>query len=159
MTTPPTFRLSTCSDFLDELRGTVSDLKKDPMNPRLARYAAIVAWSMCDWVYAELRPQLNLKAVQNDVKGKCPTLYYIQDLANTIKHRNLRKPELAQLITAEKKGSFSRGFSRGFDIVRLELVLKDGRTLWFEDVIKEVLDFWDDYLREKNLIPTASRNS
>ena len=154
MTRPPTFGLSNCLDLLEELRGTVNDLKKDPVNPRLARYAAIVAWSMCDWVHAELRPWLGLKDIQNEVKGKCPALDYIQDLANTVKHRNLTKPELAQLITAERTGAFERGFDRGFDIVRLELALKDGRTLWFEDVIKEVLDFWDRYLREKNLIPT-----
>ncbi len=155
MTTPPTFGLSNCSDLLEELRGTVSDLKKDPVNPRLARYAAIVAWSMCDWVEVE-KP----KQIQKDkIEEKCPALKYMQDLANTFKHGEPWKPEHVKLSAAYRTGGFGRGFSRDFDIVRLELVLKDGSRLWFEDVIQEALDFWNSFLREENLIPTKSQES
>ena len=115
-------RLSSSADFLGELRETVSDLNKDPVNPRLARYAAIVAWSMRDWVEIELGRQ-----VQHDrIKERCPELGYLQELANVFKHRTLKSPKAVTLTAAVKTGSFSRGFSRGFDIARLELVLEDG---------------------------------
>ena len=155
MTTPPIFGLSSSADFLGELRETVSDLNKDPVNPRLARYAAIVAWSMCDWVSIELPRRVQ----HSQIKEQCPALRHLRELATVFKHRKLRKPEPVTLTAAIKTGAFSRGFSRGFDIARLELVLEDGSKLWFEDVIQEALDFWDNFLRDNGLIqPTASRD-
>ena len=155
VTAPPTFGLSSSADFLGELRETVSDLNKDPVNPRLARYAAIVAWSMCDWVKIELGPQ-----VQHDqIKERCPELGYLQELANAFKHRTLKSPKAVTLTAAVKTGSFSRGFSRGFDIARLELVLEDGTKLWFEDVIQEALEFWEHFFRENDLAQAESQES
>ena len=74
MKTPSTFGLSSSTDFLEELRETVSDLNKDPVNPRLARYAAIVAWSMCDWVEVELR----LPVQHSQIKEQCAAPRYLQ---------------------------------------------------------------------------------
>jgi hypothetical protein len=155
MTTPPTFGLSNSADFLNELRETVSDLTKDPVNPRLARYAAIVAWSMCDWVGKELH-----RPVQHgQIKEQCPALEYLQELSNVFKHRELRPSKSVTLAKAVKTGAFSRGFSRGFDIVRLELLLKDGSKLWFEDVIQEALDFWEKFFRDHGLTQEESQES
>ncbi len=153
MTIPPTFGLSSSADFLEELRETVSDLNKDPVNPRLARYAAIIAWSMCDWVEVELQQSVQ----HNQIKEQCPALGYLQELANVFKHRKLRKPESAILTAAVNTGAFSREFSRGFDIVRLELILEDGSRLMFDDVIQEALEFWERYFQENGLVPAESQ--
>ena len=147
MTTPPTFGLSDSADFLDELRGSISDLKKDPANPRLARYAAIVAWAMCDWVQKDLRERVNYAWIQK----QCPALAYLHDLGNLFKHRQLKSPEKSTLRAAKRAGSLGREFSPEFDIVRLELVLQDGANLWFEDVIQEALEFWERYFKENVL--------
>ena len=147
MTTPPTFGLSNSKDFLEELRGSISDLKKDPVNPRLARYAAIVAWAMCDWVRKDMGEQVK----HEWIKEQCPALGYLQDLGNFFKHRELKSSKNSTLRAARRSGTFSRAFSRGFDIVRLELILEDGSNLWFEDVIQEALEFWERYFRETGL--------
>ena len=110
---------------------------------------------MCDWVEVE-KPKRIQKV---NIEEKCPALKYMQDLANTFKHRERRKPEHVKLSAAYRTGGFGRGFGRGFDIVRLELVLKDESKLWFEDVIQEALDFWDSFLREENIIPTESQET
>ena len=146
-TRPPTFGLSSSRDFLEELRETISDLKNNPVNPRLARYAAIVAWSMCDWVAKELK-----EPVQHDqIKEQCPALGYLQELANIVKHRELRPSNSPILNAADRTGAFSCGFSRDFDIVRLELTLEDGTTLWFEEIIQQALEFWEQYFEDKGL--------
>ena len=155
MTTPPIFGLSSSADFLGELRETVSDLNKDPVNPRLASYAAIVAWSMCDWVSIELRRPVQ----HSQIKEQCPALRYLQELANVFKHRELRQSKPVTLTAAVKTGAFSRAFSRAFNIARLELVLEDGSKLWFEDVIQEALDFWDHFFRDNGLIQAENQES
>lgn len=147
MTMPPTFGLTNSKDFLEELRGSVSDLERDPANPRLARYSAIVAWAMCDWVRKDLGEQVK----HEWIKEQCPALGYLQDLGNFFKHRELKSPKNSTLRAAIRTGSFSRGFSRGLDIVRLELVLEDGSNLWFEDAIHEALEFWEKYFTENGL--------
>ena len=148
MATPPTFGLSNSEDFLEELRGAVSDLNEDPGNPRLARYAAIVAWSMCDWVEVDIGRRLQ----RSLIKVQCPALGYLQELANVFKHRKLRPSTPVTLSAAVRTGSFSREFSRAFDVTRLELVLEEGNQLWFEDVIQEALDFWILFFRENGLV-------
>lgn len=155
MTRPPTFGLSTSTDFLEELRETVADLNNDPVNPRLARYAAIVAWSMCDWVETELARPVQ----HSQFKEQCPALGYLQELANVFKHRKLRPRKAVTLAAAVKTGAFSRGFSRDFDIARLELHLEDGSKLWFEDVIQQALEFWDCFFRENGLIQASGQGS
>ena len=55
MTTPPIFGLSSSADFLGELRETVSDRNKDPVNPRLARYVVIVSGRITDRIQTQSR--------------------------------------------------------------------------------------------------------
>ena len=151
---PFTFDLQNSGDCLEDLRGTISDFKKDPINPRIARYAAIVAWSLCDWVFEEHGSRLGykkLRDLQKDIREKCPELDYLQDLANSLKHRTITyyTPSLSQ--SCKREGGFSSGFSRGFDTSGLMLTLGDDRQLWFEDVIDGALSFWDRYFRDKEL--------
>ena len=155
MTTLPTFGLSDSADFLDELRGSISDLQKDPVNPRLARYAAIVAWAMCDWVQKDLGEQVKHACIQK----QCPALAYLHDLGNFFKHRQLNSPQKSTLRAAKRTGSFAREFSPEFDIVRLQLVLEDGTNLWFEDVIQEALEFWEKYFKDNGLTEGEYRES
>ena len=152
---PLTFDIQNSRDCLEDLRNTISDFKKDRLNPRIARYGAIVAWSICDWVFKEHGPQLGynkkeLNKLRADIRKASPELKYLQDLANSLKHRN---PDYtASLCSAYKhKGGFSQDFSRDFDISRLMLEVKGGRKLWFEDVIEEAFSFWDDYFKKNGI--------
>ena len=144
-----TFDLHDSRDCLDDLRETVADFKKDRLNPRIAGYGAVVAWSICDWVFLERGPQLgykNLTSLQIDAREKCPGLGYLQDLANSLKHKTITmyKPALDEAF--ERKGAFASGFSREFDTSGLMLATQDERELWYEHVIEEVLSFWEEYL-------------
>ena len=151
---PLTFDLQNSRDCLEDLRGTVSDFKKDPLNPRIARYGAVVAWSICDWIFEEHGSRLGYKTLpkfQEDIRKKCPELEYLQNLANSLKHKTITR-HTPSLRNADKHtGDFSQEFSRDFDISGLMLTVQDGRQLWFEDVIEEALAFWDGYFKDKGI--------
>lgn len=149
-----TFHLENSRDCLEDLRDTISDFKKDPLNPRIARYGAIVAWSICDWVFKEHGSHLGyteLGKLQEDIRNACPKIEYLQNLADSLKHKTITRyiPSLHRAY--KKKGAFSQGFSRGFDISGLMLEVHDGRELWFEDVIEEAFSFWDDYFKRNGI--------
>lgn len=151
---PLTFDLKNSSDCLEDLRGANSDFKKDPLNPRIARYCAIVSWSMCDWVFEEHGSGLEYKdlaSFQGYVKKQCPELCYLQDLSNSLKHKTITRYDTSLTEAYTHKGSFSSAFSRGFDISGLMLTIRDGSQLWFEDVIEEALSFWDRYFEDKGI--------
>ena len=151
---PLAFDLQNSRDCLEDLRGAVSDFKKDPLNPRLARYSAILAWSICDWVFEEHGDRLgfnDLPSFQGDIKQRCPELDYLQDLANSLKHRTITRYTPSLTEAYQQEGAFSRAFSRGFDIPALMLTTQDGTQLWFDDVIEGTLSFWDVYFGGKGI--------
>ena len=144
---PRIFEIQNTGDCLDDLRATVSDLRKDPLNPRVARYGSIIAWSICDWVFKEHGSRLNINklgTLQEYVKHQCPELAYLQDLGNSLKHRDITRYTPILIEAYEHKGPFSQHFSREFDKSRLHIKLQDGRILDFEEVIQEALSFWED---------------
>ena len=151
---PLTFDLQNSRDCLEDLRAAISDFKTNRLNPRQARYIAIVAWSISDWVFREHGNRLgyeNLENFKKDIRSQCRELCYLQDLANSLKHRTISRytPSLAK--AHKHGGAFSQGFSRAFDLSRLMLTTRDGRELWFEDVIETALIFWDGYFRDKGV--------
>ena len=153
---PLTFDLKNSRDCLRDLRATISDLEKDPLNPRIARYGAIVAWSICDWVFKEHGSRLGYNEkrparLQEDIRNACPELKYLQDLANSLKHKTITGYTPSLRRTYKKGGGFSREFSRDFDIPGLMLEVKGGHQLWFEDVIEEAFSFWDGYFKKKGI--------
>ena len=151
---PLTFDIQNSRDCMEDLRDTISDFKKDRLNPRIARYGAVVAWSICDWIFEEHGSQLGyteLKDLKEDIKEQSPELKYLQDLANSLRHKTITRYTPSLYRAYEKKGAFSQGFSRDFDISGLRLVVNDGRQLWFEDVIEEALSFWNDYFKNNNI--------
>ena len=153
---PLTFDLENSRDCLKDLRATISDFEKDPLNPRIARYGAIVAWSICDWVFEEHRSLLGYKEGEDpkfreNIKKKCPELEYLQDLANSLRHKTINRYTPSLYRAYKHKGGFSQEFSRGFDIDRLMLEVKGGRKLLFEDVIKKALSFWEGYFKRHGI--------
>ena len=55
-------------------------------------------------------------------------------------------------MTREHGGAFSSGFTKGFDISRLEVERSDGSTVFFDVELDTVLQFWEDFF-EKSLEP------
>ncbi len=148
------FDLNCPRDLLEHLQEIIAALKEDPLNIQTAMYGAIIAWSLGDWVHEE-------QAVQRDyckpgdlkkaVKEECCEVGYLADLSNLLKHRNVTHYTAALRQAYRHKGSFSRGFSRGFDISGLMLVINGKEEVWLEDAMQQAFGFWTEFFQRYEL--------
>ena len=100
--------------------------------------------------YQVMKPLLG--KLQEDVRNKCPEIEYLQNMADSLKHRNITSYTPSLVGAYKHRGEFSsRDFSRDFDISGLMLKLQDGSELWFEDVIEAALSFWDGYFKDNGI--------
>ena len=139
---------------LEALKTASEKFKNDDLNKDLARDCAIKAWQLCDHVFNALGSTsrfATLRGLQDHVKHTCPELAYLRDICTASKHgESLRyAPQITE--ARFKGGAFSHGFSRGFDISRLEIELPDGQTMFFEDVIDRAVDFWSTFFDDNKI--------
>ena len=139
---------------LEALKSTVDRFKNDDLNTDLARDCAIKAWHLCEHVFDALGSNLpfaNLSDFQKYVRGACPQLAHLQIICNASKHgerlRNTGKIKEARV----HGGAFSKAFSRGFDISRLEIELTGGKTVPFDDVVDRAVAFWSQFFAQNGL--------
>lgn len=77
-----------------------------------------------------------------------PRLAVVRDFANAVKHGGFLKNSNRVLEKIQAAGSFSQGFSDGFDRARIEMhllpgvLLPSGGYLTADDIFKESLEFW-----------------
>ncbi len=145
------FNIRNTKDFLNKLFEDYEEYLKDPTSSRTAINSAMTAWHLSDWAYnefSELKTQFpKLDQYQSHLKTLCPELQIMHDITNGSKHCVLSRhnPDIAE--TNLRKGAFSKAFSRAFDISTLDIEMKDGTKLYFEDQIEKVISFWKDYIK------------
>lgn len=152
------FDIKQSKDFFLKLLEDYTEFTIDKTSSRVALNLAMTGWHLTEWIYNEfnsiLRPRFSsLGTFQNDIKRQCQSLQIMHDLANGTKHYLLTRHTPVIEETNLHRGAFSSGFSRAFDISTLQISLKDGTVLYFEDEITKVIDFWRAYFnRELNII-------
>ena len=141
---------------LKALKTASERFQNDDLNEDLAREYALKAWHLCDHVFNALGSTsrfATLGDLQEHVRNTCPDLAYLQDICTESKHANISRypPRIAE--ARFKGGAFSRGFSRGFDISRLEIELLDGQRIMFNDVVDRAVGFWSIFFDDNGLTP------
>jgi hypothetical protein len=147
---------SNSRELLESLQWKITAFQKSSLDVDLAFDCAVRAWSLCDWVHAEFGSRLgypSLGTLQGDARRECPQLEYLQDLATASKHKIIKgyvsKTHKADL----HRGAFdARAFSRGFDVSRLRLLLRDGAQIDLEDALVAVERFWVGFFTKHKLI-------
>ena len=139
---------------LKALQAASERFQNDDLNEDLARDCAIKAWQLCDHVFNALGSTsrfATLRSLQDHVKHTCPELAYLQDICTASKHGDNSRytPRIAE--ARFHGGAFSRGFSRGFDISRLEIKLPGDQTKFFNDVLDRAVNFWSKFF-DDNLV-------
>jgi DNA helicase IV len=86
-----------------------------------------------------------MKEFTEHMKTQCPSLSYIQDIANGTKHGNISKYIPMVKTTAYHSGAFSSGFSTGFDIPSLRMVLDNNQVVYFDKEVINSMAFLDNY--------------
>jgi hypothetical protein len=138
--------LQTPADLFCKLEHDFLRLEKDPLNSYAAFDFFVTAEHMLDWVYP------NDEQKKKAERQSDPLLETCSHLANGAKHFQVtHKKHQSVAGTQLHRGSFSNGFSRGFDISMLEVHLKGnaeaklGSVVEVTDLSRMVLD----YLRKR----------
>jgi hypothetical protein len=66
----------------------------------------------------------------------------LHDLANTTKHKELTSPKTKIRETRIHGGGFSTGFSKAFNVSRLEVHYNDDARIDVDDLIKLSIEYW-----------------
>ncbi len=148
------FEIKTSVNFFKKLLEDYEEFCLNKTSSRIALNCAMTTWHLTEWVYNEFSNQFlsefgNLIPFQKEIKQQCPSFQIMRDLANGTKHYVLTRHNPIVKETELHKGSFSNAFSRSFNISRLEIELKDGSRLYFEDEILKTIVFWRQYLQSK----------
>ena len=151
------------ADFSFGIKGTVDlyslliedyeDFKTDKLSSKFAMRCAMDSWHIVDWLYKEFNAILinsypNFNDYRAWVKTQCPQLAIMQDITNGSKHNQITfyTPQVDK--TEVHHGAFSSGFSRDFDVSTLDVHMKDGTKIYFEDIIEPVINFWHNHLTQ-----------
>lgn len=145
------FNIRTSLDFFKKLLEDYNDFCNDKTSSRFAMNCSLTAWHLSEWIYNEFNNLLSnqftdLSAFQQDLKNQCSSLQIMHDIANGTKHFKLTKHNPIINDTKLYIGGFSRDFSRDFDVSSLNIILKDGNKIYFEDEIEIAIEFWRTYL-------------
>lgn len=146
------FNIKKPIDFLNKLREDYGEFCNDDTSSRIALNCAMTAWHLTDWVFNEYNSTISinfptLASYQEDMKVRCPSLQIMHDVTNGTKHYELKRhiPEVKE--TKLHQGAFDKSFDRSFDTSSLDVEMKDGRKIYFEDEIGNVVEFWEDYFQ------------
>ncbi|GAI99480.1 unnamed protein product, partial [marine sediment metagenome] len=108
---------------------------------------------LVDWVFGEYEEGKgyfsNLSEFKKNMKEKCKSLAFMQDITNGTKHRSITRYTPTIKDTQRHKGAFSSGFSKAFDVSCLKLIFDDGTAVYFDEEIDKVRTFWEDYFINK----------
>ena len=116
--------------FFYFMKENIDEYKADNLNVRKALNAIIFSYHIFDWVK---QTNKNFK-IDEDYEENHKIL---GDLSNGTKHFSKK--------TAIKKnnGSFSRAFSRAFDISYLFITI-EGKKYYIDDIIDKAVEYWDN---------------
>jgi hypothetical protein len=143
--------LNSAKQFWNEVVLPDYDQFTKSQTARDAVHVALSAWHLHDWLLCERQSSTKKRDFQNELICACPELSWIRDYAEAAKHRGINRPgevnkvepdsqvESIHPISLGEFGSFSLAI-RGTSPVMM--VLDDGTSHQFSDVLSRVIDFW-----------------
>ena len=159
---PRTFKLENCRDLYNKLQREIDRFTGDRTNPLvLADHAfnvVVTAWHLCDWVFADLTPELKSKLqiktladLQSQAR-KCRALHLCQQAANASKHwaveQKYRDPNVDVIVAIAP-------VRKPEDIhapPKFEGYFKDGPDfIEAEKVFNEALNFWTQFIYQNEI--------
>lgn len=139
------FDIKTSIDLYYELIKKINEYNKNKISSGNAVICAILCWHIVEWIYQEYTDQLvaydSKRKFQDEIKKQCPSLDYMQDIANGSKHRGITMYTPTVKTTESHNGAFSSGFSKGFDVPCLKMELEDKVVVYFDEEIEKSINF------------------
>lgn len=141
---------------LEALRATAERFRDDDLNADLARDCAGKAWHLCDHVLRALGRTSEfetLNELQEHAREACPELGYLQDICIESKHGEIARYRPRIEEARVRVGDFSREdfCSDDFDTSRLEVVLRRGQRISFNQLIDRAVEFWTVFMEARGI--------
>jgi hypothetical protein len=140
------FNILSSADRLKLLKDDFEKLTKNPLDISLAEKTCSDAWHLSDWVFSEQKVNdsgLTKEKFRTNLYIECPEMRILHDLANTIKHKELTNPKVKIRETKVHRGGFSSGFSKAFNVSRLEVHYNEDARIDVDDLIKLAIEYWN----------------
>ncbi len=145
------FDIKNSKDLYFELCKTAEEYRNDQLSSGKAVICAILCWHTVEWIYQEFSSLLSQYPKKRDfqdfMKQSCPSLGYMQDIANGSKHCGITLYSPTVKNTERHEGEFSPGFSKSFDISCLKMDLGGGQIVYFDEELEKVQDFIKNYFQ------------
>ena len=145
------FDIKDSKDLYLEFKSRADEYREDKMASGNAVICAILSWHIVEWIYQEYGSSLKdfkkKREFQDYVKLECPSLSYMQDIANWSKHRGITMYTPAVKETKSHKGAFSSAFSKAFDVSSLRIELENEVFVYFDDELDKVDSFLKNLFR------------
>ena len=143
------FGIKNSIDLYREFKLRCDDYRKNTMSSGCAVICAILSWHIAEWLFNEhSKIKINHKDIftfQKHMKTKCPSLLYMQDIANGNKHRGITRYEPIVKNTIINNGAFSSGLSNGFDIPKLKIEIENNVFIYFDEELEKIEHYFDDF--------------
>lgn len=139
------FDINNSFDRLELLNSDFEKLVKDPLNISLAEKVCSDAWHLGDWIFKELKANdssLTLESFRIEIYNDVTNLKILHDIANTIKHKELKNPKVQIVKTEMHSGTFDYTFSDEFDKSHLDIHLENGEKYDLLDLLEEAIEYW-----------------
>ncbi|MDO1447412.1 hypothetical protein Q0590_14180 [Rhodocytophaga aerolata] len=144
--------LTSSRDLYQKLLQDYADFNNDPLSAYKALDCAAVAWHLTDWVFHEYEKLAfpNVGSMREEFYKSCDDLKTMHDLATGLKHFTISNPKSNMSGSHLHQGGFSRAFSFGFNVSRLEIQYSDKASEPIDLLLERVVNFWSDYFSDKN---------
>jgi hypothetical protein len=144
------FDIQTSVFFFNDLKEEYAVYRENIISSRIAINCALRAWHLTEWIYKEYNlctQFFEIHLYQKHIKSECPSLQIMQDISNGSKHFMITKYPPHVKNTELQEGCYDPNYYHRdyYDVPALKIELKDGRTLYFEDEIQNVMDYWENY--------------
>lgn len=145
------FEINKSHDFYMKLLEEHNDFKKNRTSSRFAINCAMNAWHLIDWVYYEYETInfKDLKLFQSYCKNNCSSFQIMHDITNGAKHFKLDRHKSSVSDSYLHEGEFDDSFDSSFNVSSLVLKDIDGQTIYFETEIRNVIEYWENYFKDK----------
>lgn len=155
------FEVKNSFSFFEILKAQFDEYKKDDKSSRNAILTSILAYHLREWLWKEHQTNIDQaigvkceRDFNRYINNSCVNFPVIREICNGSKHFNII-PDKVQSSGLEG-GSFSSGFSSGFDIG--ELTINTGSNIIKAiDLLTEVVRFYEILLKQIGVIKKNKR--
>lgn len=141
------FGIKTATDLFQKLTREYRRCKADCSSADHAINFCTTAHHLyVDWLRNEL-DAASYGKLKNEVDQRISVeVGIVRDICDGSKHLILdRRPHVQISDSNVHHGGFSNAFSLGFDVDGLSITLKDGSSVYFDQIADTIFDFWKHY--------------